>query len=124
MIYEVYTQIRCRDKRRPAELGGLTMTIERWRPFGSIARWDPFRNISDIQGEVNRDLTDESNHHVERVYGKVRAECPASDACPGREGEGHVPRRGARGQASEGGRGEAEGNQDRYRLSRSHRSKW
>src|SRR6266511_3647079 len=31
------------------------MTIERWRPFGSIERWwDPFRNISDIQGEVNR----------------------------------------------------------------------
>ncbi len=114
------------------------MTIERWRPFGSIERWwDPFRNISDIQGEVNRlfdsfsgrpravatgsgvrmwapvldmhetkddlvlnfelpgvrekevslsitgdlltvkgerglnrDLTDESYHHVERVYGK------------------------------------------------------
>src|SRR6266446_1742080 len=54
MIYEVCTQIRCRDKRRPAELGGLTMTIERWRPFWSIERWDPFCNISDIQGEVNR----------------------------------------------------------------------
>src|SRR3989442_8592899 len=54
MIYEVCTQIHCRDKRRPAELGGLTMTIERWRRFWSIERWDPFRNISDIQGEVNR----------------------------------------------------------------------
>jgi len=30
------------------------MTIERWSPIGSIERWDPFRNISDIQGEVNR----------------------------------------------------------------------
>ena len=24
------------------------------RPIWSIKRWDPFRNISDIQGEVNR----------------------------------------------------------------------
>jgi HSP20 family protein len=30
------------------------MAIERWRPFLSVDRWDPFRNMSDIQGEVNR----------------------------------------------------------------------
>ena len=30
------------------------MAIERWRPFGSVDRWDPFRGVSDIQGEVNR----------------------------------------------------------------------
>lgn len=32
------------------------MTIERWRPFStqSMERWDPVRNISEIQGEVNR----------------------------------------------------------------------
>jgi HSP20 family protein len=31
------------------------MTIERWRPLGaSLERWEPFRNLSDIQGEVNR----------------------------------------------------------------------
>jgi HSP20 family protein len=30
------------------------MAIERWRPFGSIDRWDPLRGVSDIQGEVNR----------------------------------------------------------------------
>lgn len=30
------------------------MAIDRWRPFASIERWDPFRNMSDIQGEVNR----------------------------------------------------------------------
>jgi HSP20 family protein len=30
------------------------MAIERWRPFVSMERWDPFRNINDIQGEVNR----------------------------------------------------------------------
>ena len=30
------------------------MAMERWRPFGSTERWEPFRNVSDIQGEVNR----------------------------------------------------------------------
>ena len=30
------------------------MAIDRWRPFVSIERWDPFRNMSDMQGEVNR----------------------------------------------------------------------
>ena len=30
------------------------MAVERWRPFGSVDRWDPFRNLGDIQGEVNR----------------------------------------------------------------------
>ena len=30
------------------------MAIDRWRPFVSVERWDPFRNMSDIQGEVNR----------------------------------------------------------------------
>jgi HSP20 family protein len=30
------------------------MAMERWRPFGTLDRWEPFRNVSDIQGEVNR----------------------------------------------------------------------
>ena len=30
------------------------MAMERWRPFGSTERWEPFRNLNDIQGEVNR----------------------------------------------------------------------
>jgi len=30
------------------------MAIDRWRPFVSMERWDPFRNMTDIQGEVNR----------------------------------------------------------------------
>ncbi|HTO10322.1 MAG TPA: Hsp20/alpha crystallin family protein [Candidatus Binatia bacterium] len=30
------------------------MAMERWRPFGVVDRWEPFRNVSDIQGEVNR----------------------------------------------------------------------
>jgi HSP20 family protein len=30
------------------------MAVERWRPFASMDRWEPFRNLVDIQGEVNR----------------------------------------------------------------------
>jgi HSP20 family protein len=30
------------------------MALERWRPFGSADRWEPFRNLGDIQSEVNR----------------------------------------------------------------------
>jgi len=30
------------------------MAMERWRPFGAVDRWEPFRNVGDIQGEVNR----------------------------------------------------------------------
>ena len=30
------------------------MAMERWRPFGSVERWDPFRGLGDIQSEMNR----------------------------------------------------------------------
>jgi HSP20 family protein len=30
------------------------MAMQRWHPFGFTERWEPFRNLSDIQGEVNR----------------------------------------------------------------------
>jgi HSP20 family protein len=30
------------------------MALERWHPFGSVDRRDPFRNLGDIQSEVNR----------------------------------------------------------------------
>jgi HSP20 family protein len=30
------------------------MAMERWRPFGSVDRWEPFRNLADMQSEVNR----------------------------------------------------------------------
>jgi len=33
---------------------GSELAMERWRPFGIADRWEPFRNVSDIQGEVNR----------------------------------------------------------------------
>ena len=30
------------------------MGLERWRPFGASERWEPLRNATDIQGEMNR----------------------------------------------------------------------
>ena len=30
------------------------MAMERWRQYGVADRWEPFRNLVDIQGEVNR----------------------------------------------------------------------
>ena len=30
-------------------------TIDRWRPYGTaVEQWEPFRNVNDIQGEMNR----------------------------------------------------------------------
>src|SRR3989442_12498922 len=55
MIYELCTQITSGPKEtgeRARE--GFEMAIERWRLFVSVERWDPFRNMTDIQGEVNR----------------------------------------------------------------------
>jgi HSP20 family protein len=28
--------------------------LDRWLPFAAVDRWEPFRNLVDIQGEVNR----------------------------------------------------------------------
>lgn len=30
------------------------MAIERWRPFGTMERWHPFRQLSEMQAEMNR----------------------------------------------------------------------
>jgi HSP20 family protein len=30
------------------------MATDRWRPFGTVERWDPFRGLGEIQNEVNR----------------------------------------------------------------------
>jgi HSP20 family protein len=30
------------------------MAMDRWRPFGTVERWDPFRGMGDIQSEINR----------------------------------------------------------------------
>jgi HSP20 family protein len=30
------------------------MVLERWRPFGTVSRWEPFRELQEIQQEMNR----------------------------------------------------------------------
>ena len=30
------------------------MAMERWRPFGTVERWDPFSGLGDVQTEMNR----------------------------------------------------------------------
>ena len=30
------------------------MAMQRWRPFGFADRWEPLRNLSGMQGEMNR----------------------------------------------------------------------
>jgi len=30
------------------------MAMQRWRPFGNVERWDPFRDLGDVQTEMNR----------------------------------------------------------------------
>ncbi len=29
------------------------MTVERWRPFGSVSRWEPMGGLTNIQSEMN-----------------------------------------------------------------------
>ena len=67
-------------------------TIDRWRPYGTaVERWEPFRSVNEIQGEMDRlldsffgrpatlvagerrfesDVKDEGYYRLERVYGK------------------------------------------------------
>jgi HSP20 family protein len=30
------------------------MAVERWRPLGSVSRWEPLTGLGDIQSEINR----------------------------------------------------------------------
>ncbi|MFQ5830950.1 MAG: Hsp20/alpha crystallin family protein, partial [Candidatus Methylomirabilia bacterium] len=32
---------------------GTAMALERWRPFGRTPKWEPFRELADIQTEMN-----------------------------------------------------------------------
>lgn len=55
------------------------MALERWRPFGSsVARWEPFREVSDIQQEVNR-LFDSFFGRPAMLQTSERAWAPAVD---------------------------------------------
>jgi HSP20 family protein len=55
------------------------MAMERWRPFGSVDRWEPFRNLVDIQGEVNRLLDTFVGRPVTGTTGQGRTWLPAVD---------------------------------------------
>jgi HSP20 family protein len=55
------------------------MAMERWRPFGSVDRWEPFRNLMDIQGEVNRLLDTFVGRPTTGPTGQGRTWLPAVD---------------------------------------------
>src|SRR5215510_6267048 len=55
MIYVLCTKGRGDRQRKTGPARRRShMAMQRWRPFGFAERWEPFRNLSDIQGEVNR----------------------------------------------------------------------
>src|SRR5712692_10218433 len=54
-------------------------TMDRWRPYGTVVeRWEPFRNLNDIQGEVNR-LFDDFFGHPATVVAGARMWAPLTD---------------------------------------------
>jgi HSP20 family protein len=55
------------------------MAMERWRPFGSVDRWEPFRNLIDMQGEVNRLLDTFVGRPTTGQVGQGRTWMPAVD---------------------------------------------
>ena len=55
------------------------MAMERWRPFGSVDRWEPFRNLVDIQSEVDRLLDTFVGRPATRATGQGRTWMPAVD---------------------------------------------
>ena len=53
--------------------------VERWRPYGTaVERWEPFRNLNDIQGEMNR-LLDSFFGRPASVAAGERMWAPLSD---------------------------------------------
>jgi HSP20 family protein len=54
------------------------MAIDRWRPFGTVERWDPFRGMGDIQTEINR-LFDSVVGHPATMASGERMWLPAVD---------------------------------------------
>lgn len=55
------------------------MAMERWRPFGTVDRWEPFRNLVDLQGEVNRLLDTFTGRPSGGMTGAVRTWLPPVD---------------------------------------------
>jgi HSP20 family protein len=55
------------------------MAMERWRQFGGMERWEPFRNLMDIQGEVNRLFDNVLGRPVQSGSPAARTWLPAVD---------------------------------------------
>jgi HSP20 family protein len=55
------------------------MAMERWRPTGSLDRWEPFRHLVDIQGEVNRLLDTFVGRPMTATQAQGRTWLPAVD---------------------------------------------
>jgi HSP20 family protein len=57
------------------------MAMERWRPFGTMERWEPLRNASDIQTEVNRLFDNFLGRPANASPQNGRAWAPLVDMC-------------------------------------------
>ena len=57
------------------------MAMERWRPFGTVERWEPFRNLVDIQGEVNRLFDSFAGRPMAGAPATGRPWLPSVDMC-------------------------------------------
>jgi HSP20 family protein len=55
------------------------MAMERWRSIGTLDRWEPFRNLIDIQGEVNRLLDTFVGRPMTAASAQGRTWLPAVD---------------------------------------------
>lgn len=61
------------------------MAMERWRPYGTMLdRWEPFRNLGDIQGEMNR-LFDNFFGRPATVTAGERMWAPLADMTEGKD---------------------------------------
>ena len=55
------------------------MAMTRWTPFGTLERWDPFRNLGDIQHEMNRLFDNFSGRPAQMATPGERMWLPAVD---------------------------------------------
>ena len=61
------------------------MAMERWRPYGTMLdRWEPFRNVGDIQGEMNR-LFDNFFGRPATMTAGERVWAPLADMAEGKD---------------------------------------
>src|SRR5262245_31439154 len=61
------------------------MAMDRWRPYGlAVERWDPLRNVGDMQDEMNR-LFDNFFGRPATVAGGERVWAPLADMTEGKD---------------------------------------